>query len=185
MYHYRLVERNRVVINNYNGEKLVGILHETGSKDVVIECHGFQSWKERIPMINNSTLQLLFKDKEWRKSSRVQFFRAQERLITAIIGHSKGGNVVLLYASKYNDIPIVVNISGRFDLERGIEELEEELLRNHLHTQDQLEDLEHFVAEHFVVEYLEAGSLEVESFEEYLAFYCMEDFHCLVLKSKN
>lgn len=32
-----------------------------------------------------------------------------------------GGNVVLLYASKYNDIHTVVNISGRFHLERGIE----------------------------------------------------------------
>lgn len=32
-----------------------------------------------------------------------------------------GGNAVLLYASKYNDISIVINISGRFNLERGIE----------------------------------------------------------------
>lgn len=28
---------------------------------------------------------------------------------------------MLLYASKYNDVNIVVNISGRFNLERGIE----------------------------------------------------------------
>jgi len=28
---------------------------------------------------------------------------------------------VLLYASKYNDVPIIVNISGRFALERGID----------------------------------------------------------------
>ena len=32
-----------------------------------------------------------------------------------------GGNVVLLYASKFNDVSIVVNMSGRFNLERGIE----------------------------------------------------------------
>lgn len=32
-----------------------------------------------------------------------------------------GGNVVVLYAAKYNNISTVVNISGRFDLERGIE----------------------------------------------------------------
>jgi hypothetical protein len=32
-----------------------------------------------------------------------------------------GGNAVLLYASKYNDVPIIVNISGRFALERGID----------------------------------------------------------------
>jgi len=32
-----------------------------------------------------------------------------------------GGNVVLFYASKYKDIHIVVNISGRFNLVRGME----------------------------------------------------------------
>ncbi|KAL2897960.1 hypothetical protein RDABS01_039742 [Bienertia sinuspersici] len=32
-----------------------------------------------------------------------------------------GGNVVLLYAAKYHDVHKVVNISGRFDLEKGIE----------------------------------------------------------------
>ncbi|XWS17633.1 hypothetical protein CRYUN_Cryun33cG0084100 [Craigia yunnanensis] len=51
----------------------------------------------------------------------VQHFCKKERLITAIIGHSKGGNVVLLYASNYNDVPTVINISGRFHLEKGIE----------------------------------------------------------------
>jgi len=34
---------------------------------------------------------------------------------------SAGGNVVLLYASKYKDIHTVVNISGRFNLARGME----------------------------------------------------------------
>lgn len=34
---------------------------------------------------------------------------------------SAGGNVVLLYASKYKDIDTVVNISGRFNLARGME----------------------------------------------------------------
>lgn len=29
--------------------------------------------------------------------------------------------MVLLYASKYKDIPLAVNISGRFHLEQGIE----------------------------------------------------------------
>lgn len=51
----------------------------------------------------------------------VQFFHSEKRLIAAVIGHSKGGNVVLLYASKYSDVSTVVNISGRFNLERGIE----------------------------------------------------------------
>lgn len=36
--------------------------------------------------------------------------------------HIAGGDCVLLYASMYHDIPAVVNISGRYDLKRGIEE---------------------------------------------------------------
>uniref|UniRef100_A0A0R0GB94 Peptidase S9 prolyl oligopeptidase catalytic domain-containing protein n=1 Tax=Glycine max TaxID=3847 RepID=A0A0R0GB94_SOYBN len=51
----------------------------------------------------------------------VQHFCEQKYAIKAIVGHSKGGNVVLLYASKYKDIHIVVNISGRFNLARGME----------------------------------------------------------------
>ncbi|XP_061367826.1 uncharacterized protein LOC133310842 isoform X2 [Gastrolobium bilobum] len=51
----------------------------------------------------------------------VQYFREEKHVITAIVGHSKGGNVVLLYASKYKDVDIVVNISGRFNLARGME----------------------------------------------------------------
>jgi len=53
--------------------------------------------------------------------SVVLYFSKQKYDIIALIGHSKGGNAVLLYASKYNDVPIIVNISGRFALERGID----------------------------------------------------------------
>ncbi|ESQ41162.1 hypothetical protein EUTSA_v10014553mg [Eutrema salsugineum] len=53
--------------------------------------------------------------------SVLQHLRGENREISAIIGHSKGGNVVLLYAAKYKDVQTVVNISGRFFLERGIE----------------------------------------------------------------
>ncbi|QHO06902.1 uncharacterized protein DS421_14g458900 [Arachis hypogaea] len=34
----------------------------------------------------------------------------------------KRGGVVLLYASKYDDVKLVVNISGRYDLKTGVEE---------------------------------------------------------------
>ncbi|GER37120.1 alpha/beta-Hydrolases superfamily protein [Striga asiatica] len=40
----------------------------------------------------------------------------------ALISLEMGGGVVLLYASKYHDIPAVVNISGRYNLKRGLEE---------------------------------------------------------------
>jgi hypothetical protein len=33
-----------------------------------------------------------------------------------------GGDVVVLYASIYGDVPMVINLSGRFDLKKGLEE---------------------------------------------------------------
>eukprot|EP00258_Populus_trichocarpa_P005563 XP_002308555.3 uncharacterized protein LOC7470694 isoform X1 [Populus trichocarpa] len=139
------VQQRRVVIENNHGEKLSGILHETGSKQLVIVCHGFQSSKERIPMVNlaaalekegisafrfdfagNGESEGSFQYGNYRREAEdlravVQHFRRENRVISAVIGHSKGGNVVLLYASKYNDVHAVVNISGRFNLEKGME----------------------------------------------------------------
>lgn len=141
----RAVQQRRVVIENNHGEKLSGILHETGSKQLVIVCHGFQSSKERIPMVNlaaalekegisafrfdfagNGESEGSFQYGNYRREAEdlravVQHFRRENRVISAVIGHSKGGNVVLLYASKYNDVHAVVNISGRFNLEKGME----------------------------------------------------------------
>nr|GFB11035.1 alpha/beta hydrolases superfamily protein [Tanacetum cinerariifolium] len=45
---------NSLLANKYK-ENLVGILHETGSKEVVIVCHGYRSCKDRIPMVNIAT----------------------------------------------------------------------------------------------------------------------------------
>lgn len=139
------VEERRIVIRNSHGENLVGILLETGSKDLVIICHGFQSKKERIPMVTlattlgregisafrfdfagNGESEGSFMYGNYRREAEdlravVRHFRKNQRLITAIVGHSKGGNVVLLYSSKYNDLPTVINISGRFHLEKGME----------------------------------------------------------------
>ncbi|KAJ0768860.1 putative alpha/Beta hydrolase [Helianthus annuus] len=44
----------------------------------------------------------------------IQYFEHEKRSVAAIIGHSK--------ASRFNDVHNVVNISGRFDLKRGIED---------------------------------------------------------------
>ncbi|TYG67029.1 hypothetical protein ES288_D05G046100v1 [Gossypium darwinii] len=139
------VEERRIVIRNDHGENLVGILRETGSKDLVIICHGFQSKKERIPMVTlattlgregisafrfdfagNGESEGSFMYGNYRREAEdlravIRHFRKNQHLITAIVGHSKGGNVVLLYASKYNDVPTVINISGRFHLEKGME----------------------------------------------------------------
>ncbi|GAU42211.1 hypothetical protein TSUD_375600 [Trifolium subterraneum] len=52
----------------------------------------------------------------------VQHFRESNHVIRAIVGHSKGGVIVLLYASKYHDVKTIVNLSGRYNLQAGIEE---------------------------------------------------------------
>ncbi|XP_047307315.1 uncharacterized protein LOC124910683 [Impatiens glandulifera] len=139
------LECKRINVQNKHGEKLVGLLHETGSKELVIVCHGFRSSKDRIPLrdlavaleaarisafrfdfAGNGESEGIFRYGSYRRETDdlravVEYFRAENREIAAIVGHSKGGNVALLYASMYNDIYNVINISGRFDLKRGIE----------------------------------------------------------------
>nr|CAB3477421.1 unnamed protein product [Digitaria exilis] len=40
----------RVLVTNTHGENLVGLLHHTGSKKVVVLCHGFTASK-RIKLV--------------------------------------------------------------------------------------------------------------------------------------
>lgn len=134
-----------MIIHNSHGENLMGILHETRSEELVIICHGFRSSKDRIPMVNlafaferegisafrfdftgNGESQGSFQYGNYNREAEdlrdvVEHFLAEKRLIMAVVGHSKGGNAVLLYASRYNEIETVVNIAGRFNLRRGIE----------------------------------------------------------------
>uniref|UniRef100_A0A7N0T2E0 Serine aminopeptidase S33 domain-containing protein n=1 Tax=Kalanchoe fedtschenkoi TaxID=63787 RepID=A0A7N0T2E0_KALFE len=140
------VEQRKISLQNKYGEKLVGILHDTGSKDLVILCHGFRSKKEHYIMVNIAT----GLEKEGISAFRFDFsgngesegsftyghyhreaddlyavvehFSSLGRNVIAVVGHSKGGDVVLLYASKYHNVHKVVNLSGRFDLHKGIEE---------------------------------------------------------------
>jgi hypothetical protein len=42
------VVQQKVIIPNKYGEKLVGILHETGSLEIVILCHGAQCTKVSV-----------------------------------------------------------------------------------------------------------------------------------------
>ncbi|KAG6740592.1 hypothetical protein POTOM_056047 [Populus tomentosa] len=205
-----VVEQQKVIISNKHGEKLVGLLHDTGSNEIVILCHGFRSTKGNDTMVNlakalekegTSSFRFDFAGNGesegsfaygnyWREAddlrSVMEYFRGASRAISAILGHSKGvhiiiqhlncragdkfslgnvcadavalvaevrshlrwqcmlqvvllataclehslllalsdvgGDVVLLYASKYQDITTVFNVSGRYDLKRGIEE---------------------------------------------------------------
>ncbi|THU59385.1 hypothetical protein C4D60_Mb07t01620 [Musa balbisiana] len=140
------VSQQKVVIRNTHGENLVGILHEAGSWELVVLCHGFRSSKESKTIMNLADVLVsenvsVFRfdfagngDSDgsfqygnyWREvedlRAIIQYFSRQNRGVHAIVGHSKGGNVVLLYASKFHDISTVVNISGRFTLERGIDD---------------------------------------------------------------
>ncbi|KAL7133180.1 hypothetical protein ABFS83_12G122700 [Erythranthe nasuta] len=138
--------QKKIILENKHGKKLVGLLHETRSNEVVIICHGVLCTKEHDIIVNvasalenegisafrfdfsgNGESEGLFQSGNFSNEvedlrSVIEYFKELNRSTVAIIGHSKGGVVVLLYASKYHDITAVVNISGRFDLKRGLEE---------------------------------------------------------------
>lgn len=42
------VEMKKVDVVNGYGEKLAGVLHDTGSEEVVVLCHGFRSSKVKL-----------------------------------------------------------------------------------------------------------------------------------------
>ncbi|KAI3949551.1 hypothetical protein MKW92_018840 [Papaver armeniacum] len=141
-----VIEQQRIVIRNKYGENLVGILHETGSSEIIILCHGFASNKEspinlnvaealtkegisifRFDFSGNGESEGTFEIGNYNKEtddlySVVLYFSRMKRVIGGILGHSKGGVVVLVYASKYHDVPMVINVSGRYKMDRGIEE---------------------------------------------------------------
>nr|GEW67589.1 alpha/beta hydrolases superfamily protein [Tanacetum cinerariifolium] len=139
------IHHKREIIQNKYKENLVGILHETGSKEVVIMCHGYRSCKDKIPMVNRN-LAVAFTNKgisairfdfagngdsggsfQYRNNYRavddlrsvIQCFEQEKWFVTAIIGYNKGGNVVLFYALRFKDVNNVVNISRRFDLKEA------------------------------------------------------------------
>ncbi|KAL2480153.1 alpha/beta-Hydrolases superfamily protein [Abeliophyllum distichum] len=138
------MQQKMTILNKHN-EKLVGVLHETRSTEIVVLCHGFLSSKEynimfiianalqsegisafRFDFAGSGESEGSFQINYFREAGDlravIDYFTGANRTVVAILGHSKGGDVVLLYASKYQDIPAVVSVSGRFDLKRGIEE---------------------------------------------------------------
>ncbi|KAE9601612.1 hypothetical protein Lal_00040596 [Lupinus albus] len=138
--------QQKVTITNKHGNKLVGILHESGTTEIVILCHGLGASKEDNIIVNlaagldnagissfrfdfsgNGESEGTFEFGDyWREVDDLhavgQHFHEANRKVSAIIGHSKGGDTVLLYASKYHDIKTVVNLSGRYDLKGGLED---------------------------------------------------------------
>ncbi|ESQ45815.1 hypothetical protein EUTSA_v10010563mg [Eutrema salsugineum] len=138
--------QQKIEIPNSHNEKLLGLLHETGSREIVVLCHGFRSNKNN-QIMNNVAAAI---EKEGISAFRfdfsgngesegsfyygnynheaddlhsvIQYFSSLNRVVPIILGHSKGGDVVLLYASKYHDIRNVINLSGRYDLKKGVVE---------------------------------------------------------------
>ncbi|VVB14261.1 unnamed protein product [Arabis nemorensis] len=138
--------QQKITIPNSRNEKLEGILHETESREIIVLCHGFLSRKESTIIKNLATAI----EKEGISAFRFDFSgngmsegifsygnyshetdgdlrsviqhlsNNMNRVVTTILGHSKGGDVVLLYASKYRDIRNVINLSGRYDMRKGI-----------------------------------------------------------------
>ena len=46
----------------------------------------------------------------------VEFCRREGYRVVAIVGHSKGAQVVLIYSAIYGDVPIIVSLAPRFDM---------------------------------------------------------------------
>ncbi|KAG0593235.1 hypothetical protein KC19_1G314100 [Ceratodon purpureus] len=131
---------------NKKGLKLKGLLVDggAGSKEVCILCHGFRSSKLggtvsalsaglaeagvssfRFDFSGNGESEGKFAyGNYWQEvedlRAAVEFWTSKGSRVVCVAGHSKGGNCVVLYASKYHDVPCVINISGRFALEKGI-----------------------------------------------------------------
>lgn len=134
--------QQKIKLKNGHGETLVGVLHNTGSDKIVVLCHGLLCAKEK-PIIKNLARALVNEEisafrfdfsGNGQSEGSFQFgnyCKEAEDLravmehfgdkVAAIVGHSKGGNIALIYASKYHDINTVINISGRYHLDRGIE----------------------------------------------------------------
>lgn len=144
--HNPVSQQQKIIVTNNHGEKLAGILHETGSRELVILCHGARASKGHEIIVNlavalenegissfrfdfagNGESEGAFQFGHMRREADdlhavIQHFSGSNHVVSAIFGHSKGAIDVLLYASKYHDVPTVVEASARYDLKKGIEE---------------------------------------------------------------
>ncbi|KAK8553328.1 hypothetical protein V6N13_062136 [Hibiscus sabdariffa] len=111
------------MITNKHGEKLVGLLHESESKEIVVLCHGFKSNKGDIVLVNlaaalekegisvfrfdfaghgESEGSLLFADFDRETDdirAVVQHFSGENHVVSAILGHSKEFNCTYISIS--------------------------------------------------------------------------------------
>jgi len=154
-------------VQNGSGERLALVLEEgepPAQGGVTVVCHGFRNTKDsftprvvadhvvrsgrnvvRFDFSGNGDSGGTFEFGNYAKEVEdlravIECLRSEMGYsVDAIVGHSKGANVVLLYAVKYNDVPKVVNISGRFDMTRGVVERFGEVGMTKIKTEGRLE----------------------------------------------
>lgn len=136
----------RVEFDSHLGDRLVGLFRDAGTRKAVVLCHGYTDTKEGFRLaalaaavVDGAGLGTLRFDFSGNGESAGTFqfgnylqeaeeIRAAVQLlrerfgqeVIAVLGHSKGGDDVVLFASKYHDVPFIINVAGRFDLTEGI-----------------------------------------------------------------
>uniref|UniRef100_A0A383VEN7 Serine aminopeptidase S33 domain-containing protein n=1 Tax=Tetradesmus obliquus TaxID=3088 RepID=A0A383VEN7_TETOB len=137
-----------VTFINNDGLKLAGTLTSSsnpGSQQCIIMCHGYQSYREgfqlpalaaalaeagynsfRFDFSGNGDSEGTFRFANyWGEVAEIhaakQHLQQHEgQAVIGLLGHSKAGGEVVLYASSYDDIPLVINVAGRFWMDRGV-----------------------------------------------------------------
>eukprot|EP00898_Chlorokybus_atmophyticus_P001338 jgi/Chlat1/2204/Chrsp17S02765 len=111
---------------NDRGERLAGKLSDTGSREVVVLCHGFRSHKDNA--VNTIVTRALAArgisaarfDFSGNGDSEGKFayggYEREVEDLRAVIQHLRSTG------KTYGDIPSVVNAAGRFDMRRGVAE---------------------------------------------------------------
>ncbi|KAL4420728.1 hypothetical protein ABPG75_010384 [Micractinium tetrahymenae] len=141
-------EARELSFTNSRGERLVGVLVDIGSEDVVLLCHGYvanhsmcqfpllagelaaaglSSFRFDHPCAIYSASQrrgpfLMGNHEEEVADMRdaVDFLQGSlGKRVVCLLGHSKGGTNALMFASRHHDVPKIVNLAGRFKCREG------------------------------------------------------------------
>lgn len=133
---------------NPRGERLCGLLLDTGSPEVVLLCHGYIANYNmcQFPVVAATLAQanissfrfdhaMAYTSKSERKSPflmgnhqdevrdykcAVEFMSSIGKKVVCILGHSKGGINTIIYAATHSDVPKMINLSGRFKVKDGV-----------------------------------------------------------------
>lgn len=144
-------EEQSLEFRNSKGERVSGLLTtgKDASNDVVVLCHGYTSNKNscRFAEIAKSLATAglssfrfdhpcaVFGDSErfgdFRMGNHadevddihcaIEYLRQQNFRVVCLLGHSKGGTNVIKYAADFGDVPLVINLAGRFKPMNGLE----------------------------------------------------------------